>query len=155
MSGRPTPGFTDFIHIEQDHDLDNVRAHPRYKNFIASKDFYQKKDADRELAVLKKEFGDKYIYEIDPSTKLIFAADTDIETLNSVKKWLTAQAKSQWAQLFDHKPDQYVSIVLPSLADYKKIIRQPGVEGIYMHQAHMLIARRSGAGDDARIYART
>jgi hypothetical protein len=137
-------GFTDFIHIEQDADLDALRNHPRYKALLAAKDLYQKKDADRAVALLRRQFGDKYLFDLDPETKLIFAANTDAQTLADVKKWLTLQAKSQWAQLFDHKPDQYVAIVLPSLADFRKIITRPGVEGIYMHGARMLIARRLG-----------
>jgi hypothetical protein len=31
--------------------------------------------------------------------------------------------------------NQYVAIVLSSLADFRKIITRPGVEGIYMHGA--------------------
>jgi len=63
---------------------------------MAAKDKYQKKDAEREITNLKKILGDKYIYEVDTSAKLIFAANTDAETLTAVKKWLSAQAKSQW-----------------------------------------------------------
>lgn len=137
-------GFTDFIHIEQDPDLASLKSLPRYKRLMAQKDEYQKRDAERAVESLRKQFGQKYLFDVDAESKLIFAANTDPETLAAVKRWLTAQAKSQWAQLFDHKPDQYVAIVLPSLVDYRKIIRQPGVEGIYMHSARMLIARRLG-----------
>jgi hypothetical protein len=137
-------GFTDFIHIDQDPDLASLKSLPRYKRLIAAKDEYQKRDAERAVDSLRKQFGNKYLFDVDTDAKLIFAANTDSQTLAAVKHWLTAQAKSQWAQLFEHKPDQYVAIVLPSLADYRKIIRQPGVEGIYMHGARMLIARRLG-----------
>jgi hypothetical protein len=137
-------GFTDFIHIEQDSDLASLHNLPRYKAFLGNKDFYQKQEADRAVASLRRQFGDKYLFDVDAETKLIFAANTDAETLADVKKWLTMQAKSQWAQLFEHKPDQYVAIVLPSLLDYGKMIKMPGVEGIYMHSARMLIAKRLG-----------
>lgn len=137
-------GFTDFIHIEQDADLQSLRALPRYKALIAAKDHYQKKYATKSMEGLKKQFGEKYLYEVDTDSKLLFVADTDPQTLADVKKWLAAQAKSQWELLFSHKPDQYIAILLPSLADFKKIIRQPGVEGIYMHDNRVLIARRLG-----------
>ncbi len=137
-------GFTDFIHIEHDTDLDSLRNLPRYKSMIASKDFYQKQAAEAAVASLRKQLGTKYIFDLDVDTKLIFAANTDTQTLADVKKWLTMQAKSQWAQLFEHKPDQYVAVVLPTLADYNKMIKMPGVEGIYMHSARMLIAKRLG-----------
>lgn len=137
-------GFSDFIHIEQDTDLDSLRKLPRYKALIAAKEKYQKKDADRALAGLKKQLGEKYLYEVDTTAKLIFAANTDAQTLAAVKKWLSAQAKSQWEQLFEHHPDQYIAIVLPSSADYHKLVRMPGVEGIYMHNSRMLIAHSLG-----------
>jgi hypothetical protein len=137
-------GFTDFIHIEQDSDLESLHKLPRYKAMIANKDLYQKKAAEEAVASLRKQLGNKYLFDLDVDTKLIFAANTDAQTLADVKKWLTMQAKSQWAQLFEHKPDQYVAIVLPTAADYAKMIKMPGVEGIYMHSARMLIAKRLG-----------
>lgn len=137
-------GFVDFIHIENDTDLVSLRDLPRYKTFLKNKDAYQRKDADRDLTTLRQQFGDKYIYELDPANKLIFAANTDAQTLADVKRWLTMQAKSQWATLFENKPDQYIAVVLPSASDYRQLIRQPGVEGIYLPSARMLIARRLG-----------
>src|SRR6266487_2406953 len=94
-------GFTDFIHIEKDTDLDSLRNLPRFKQFLAKKDEYQRKAADRVVAWLKHEFGDGYLYDIDEKNKLIFATNTDKETLVATKKWLVAQAQSQWADLFE------------------------------------------------------
>jgi hypothetical protein len=141
-------GFTDFIHIEHDPDLASLRQLPRYKALIAAKDLYQKKDADRALANLRSKLGDKYLFDVDYENKLIFAADIDAQSLAAVKKWLTMQARSEREQLFSHKPDQYVAIVLPSPVDYRriisKIIDKRGVEGIYIHSLRMLIAGRLG-----------
>jgi len=96
------------------------------------------------MGTLRKQFGDKYLYEVDQANKLVFVANTDVATLVSVKKWLVAQAKSQWNDLFENKPDEYIVILLPSQVDYRKLIKQPGVEGIYMPAARTLIARRLG-----------
>jgi len=137
-------GFTDFLHIERDEDLASLREMPQYKALIAAKDQYQRKDAERAVATLRGELGDKYQFDLDPGAKLIFAANTDAQTLAAVKKWLGMQARSEWAQLFEHHPDQYVAVVLPSPEDYRKIIKRPGVEGIYVHGARMLIAKRLG-----------
>jgi hypothetical protein len=141
-------GFTDFLHIQQDPDLASLHELPRYKALIAAKDLYQKKDADRALANLRSKLGNKYLFDVDYENKLIFAADIDAQSLAAVKKWLTMQAKSQREQLFSHKPDQYVAIVLPSPVDYRRIItriiNKRGVEGIYIHSLRMLIAGRLG-----------
>jgi tetratricopeptide (TPR) repeat protein len=137
-------GFEDFLHIQHDPDLDSLRTLPRYLAMVAAKETYQKNAADQAIAKFKKQLGEKYIYQVDPVAKLIFAANTDSQTLAAVKSWLSAQARSQWRQLFEHHPDQYIAIVLPSEADYRKMVRMPGVQGLYMHDSHMLIARTLG-----------
>ena len=83
-------GFTDFLHIQSDPDLEALRHLDRYKQLIAKKDFFQKQDAQRALADLRDRFGDKYLYDIDAEAKLIFAADTDKQTLAAIKRLLTA-----------------------------------------------------------------
>lgn len=155
LSGRPqaamdyleraaAEGFTDFIHIERDTDLNALRDLPRYKSLLTRKDELQRKAADRVVAWLKREFGDGYLYEIDDKNKLIFATNTDSKTLAALKNWLVAQAHSQWDQLFEHRPDQYISIVLPSTEDYHQIVSKPGVGGFYNHDNRILIAQRLG-----------
>src|SRR2546421_2756650 len=139
-----TEGFTDFIHIEKDSDLNSLHNLERYKKFVASKADWQRKAADKVISALKRDFGDEYLYEVDEADKLIFATNTDPQTLAALKKWLSAQARSQWAQLFDHKPDQYISIILPSAEDYKLIVSRPEVGGFYNHDNRMLIAQRLG-----------
>jgi hypothetical protein len=137
-------GFTDFAHVERDPDLQSLRGLPRYKAIIALRDEFQRKAADRVMAWLKREFGEGYLYEIDEKNRLILATNTDEATLKELKRWLSDQANSQRRQLFSHKPDQYVSVVLPSSKDYKEIVRQPGVGGFYNPANRMLIAQRLG-----------
>lgn len=137
-------GFADFYHLERDTDLNSLRELPRYKQFIAKKGEWQRKAADKVIAMLRKDFGEGYLYEVDEADKLIFATNTDAQTLDAVKKWLSAQARSQWAQLFDHKPDQYISVILPSQEDYRLIVTRPEVGGFYNPENHILIAQRLG-----------
>jgi hypothetical protein len=137
-------GFLDFFHITKDPDLQTLHDDPRYQAFIAKKDYYQRKAADAVIAALKKEFGKDYLYEIDETDKLLFATNTDRPTLDALKQMLVRQAHSQWDQIFEHKPDQYIAIVVPSPRDYRKIVPQFGVEGFYNHEARTLIARGLG-----------
>ena len=81
---------------------------------------------------------------MDDADKLVFATNIDRATLDDLKHNLEAQAHSQWAQIFDHKPDEFVTIVVPSLADYKKLVRMPGVGGFYNNEAKILIAQHLG-----------
>ena len=137
-------GWVDFIHLDRDPDLNTLRALPAFKKFVGNKPLYQKRSAEKVIDTLRKQFGDSYLYELDAERKLIFATNTDRTTLGELKKWLTAQAGSQWQQLFEHKPDAYISVVVPSAADYKKIVRMPGVGGFYNDTAKILICQRMG-----------
>lgn len=137
-------GFTDFIHIEKDSDLDSLHEDPRWAAFLGKKSDYQHHAAEAAVKSLKEQFGQGYLYEIDDADKLIFATNTDRATLDALKNNLVRQAHSQWKMLFEHKPDQYIAVVVPSPRDYRKIVQMPGVEGFYNHDARTLIA--SGLG---------
>ncbi|HEX2972838.1 MAG TPA: PDZ domain-containing protein [Tepidisphaeraceae bacterium] len=137
-------GYTDFIHIEKDPDLQSLRDLPRYRDFLAHKEDYQRRVADLTLAWLQRELGEGYLFEIDTQNKLIFATNTDAPTLEALKKRLLIQASSLWEELFEHRPEQYISIVLPSPVDYRQIVSRPGVGGFYNHEKRILIAQRLG-----------
>jgi hypothetical protein len=137
-------GWTDFTHLGRDPDLKRLRDLPRYKDLVARKDVFQKRAAEKALAALKAQFGEKYLYELDEERKLIFATNTDKATLTELKHALQAQAASQWAELFTNKPDEFISVVLPSPADYKKLIRIPGVGGLYSDTDKILVAQKLG-----------
>jgi tetratricopeptide (TPR) repeat protein len=137
-------GFTDFIHISQDSDLDHLHGDPRYDAFLTKKDEYQKKAAQEAVKNLKEQFGSNYLYEIDDTDKLIFATNTDRTTLEDLKRNLIRQAHAQWTMLFDHHPEQYIQVVVPSPRDYRHLVPMPGVEGFYDPSDRTLIA--SGLG---------
>jgi tetratricopeptide (TPR) repeat protein len=137
-------GFTDFIHISQDTDLNSLRGDARYTAFLAKKNEYQLKVAQEAVKNLKEQFGADYLYEIDDTDKLIFATNTDQTTLDDLKRNLLRQAHAQWTMLFDHHPDQYIEVVVPSVRDYRKLVSMPGVEGYYNPLDRTLIA--SGLG---------
>ena len=137
-------GFIDFIHITQDTDLIGLHEDARYKAFMGRKDQYQRKAAEAVVDALKKRFGQDYLYEIDDADKLIFATNTDRPTLDALKQNLVRQAHSQWAQIFEHKPDQYIAVVVPTPREFHKIMPIQGVEGFYRHDVRTLIAKGLG-----------
>lgn len=139
-----TAGFTDFIKIEQDEDLSSLHKDAHWAAFLARKGEFQHMAAEKAVAKLKDEFGSGYLYEIDDQDKLIFATNIDKTTLDELKHNLLRQAHSQWDLLFSHKPDQYISVVVPSHRDYLKIVPIPGVEGFYNHEQRTLIAHGIG-----------
>ena len=137
-------GFTDFTILEHDPMLKSLRQLPRYQKLIARKDEIRHNAAELALSQLKARFGPKYIYEADEEKKLIFAAATDQATLDSLKADLFKQAATQWDLLFSHKPDEFIRIVIPTAADFRKLVHVPGASGIYLDESRTLYAQRMG-----------
>ncbi len=137
-------GFTDFTLAARDADLASLRADARFRAFLADKAVWQRRAAERVLENLRGRFGPDYLYEIDHDLKLIFATGVDRATLDELKVWLTRQARSQGADLFEHRPDAFVSVVIPSAADFRKVVWQENVAGAYYDATKMHVAKRPG-----------
>ena len=137
-------GFGDFALALRDPDLAPVRNLPRFRALLDNKDEWQRRAAERVLAGLRARFGDGYAYEVDPRHKLIFATNVTPEVLAELKESLAAQARGQGRDLFANKPEAYVSVVVPSAADYRKIMRFRNVGGVYFNATKTLVAQRPG-----------
>lgn len=137
-------GFTDFQLMQRDADLVSIRQSPRYQQLLSRKDELQKRAADSMVEFLKRDLGEGYLFEVDPANKMVYATNTDQQTLSALKLSLQAQSAAQRQMLFDHAPDQYVSIVLASPKDFRQIVHQRGVGGFYNQENRILIAQRLG-----------
>lgn len=131
-------GFTDFVHIETDKDLDNIRKERGYAQLMKRRDPIQKEAAEKSLATLKQEYGEGYAYEIDDKRKLIFATNLSMEVLQDLKKKLNRFADNHWAFLFKNRPSYYITIVCPSIQDFRKKVPNPAVGGFYNPQNKIL-----------------
>jgi len=137
-------GFTDFVHIETDKDLDNIRKERGYAELMKRRDAIQKDAAEKALANLKQEFGEGYAYEMDDKRKLIFATNLSMEVLQELKKRLNRFADNHWAFLFKNRPSYYITIVCPSVQDFRKRVPNPAVGGFYNPQNKILICLDKG-----------
>jgi hypothetical protein len=137
-------GFGDFDHLEADPDLERLRGSPRFARLMGRRDELQRKAAGRAVAAMKRRFGAGYLYEVDAAEKLIFATNVDRETLQSLRRSLQRQAASQWEYLFTHRPDQFITVVVPSAGDYKRLVPLGGIAGFYDPTSRTLIARQLG-----------
>lgn len=137
-------GINNFDHVARDPDLDPLHDLPRFKKILAERDRWQRKAAERVVKVLRDRFGPGYLYEIDEPHKLIFATNVSPEKLQELKQQLEAQARGQYRDLFSHKPDAFVSVVVPSADDYRQIMRLRNVGGVYFNASKTLVAQRIG-----------
>jgi len=133
-------GFTDFRHLEKDDDLTSLRSRPDYQALLARKDAVLRQRAETLLAELEEEFGEGYFCEVDHDNRLLFATNVDRRTLDDLRAYLPTYAQAQWASLFDHGFEQYVRVIIPKQASY----RRGGIGGYYRHNAHMLVAKTIG-----------
>jgi hypothetical protein len=144
LEGAADAGFSDFALVARDRDLATLRDTNRYKAILRRKDEYQRRAADRTVASLRARFGEAYAYGIDPGLKLIYATNVGGETLAELKDTIEAQARGLGRDLFANRPDAYVAVVVPSLKDYRRIMRYRNVGGAYFDAIKTLVAQRPG-----------
>jgi tetratricopeptide (TPR) repeat protein len=137
-------GFSDFALIARDPDLDSLRTLPRFVALVGRKDAYLRRAAEATVVALRNRFGDDYHYSIDAGQRLIFCTAAGGAALERVKDGLRRQARSLGAALFEHGPDAYVTVLLPTPADYAKLVRRRDVPGMYVYVNRTVLARETG-----------
>lgn len=135
-------GFSDFRHMQRDADLEAVRKSPAYQQLLTRNAQIQRDRARKIRADLRRRFGAGYICEIDEDCKLVFATNIDRQTLAELKTYLTGFAEAMWGDLFGHRFEQYVTIVIPSSGDRAPVRMKGG--GYYTHGQRMLVAGQIG-----------
>jgi len=135
-------GYSDFRHMERDSDLEALRKLPGYQDLLARNVEIQRTRAERIRAALRNRFGEDYICEIDHAARLVFATNTDRRTLEALKGRLTEFAEALWNDLFTHRFEQYVTIVIPSSGGKDVDWKKGG--GYYRHSQRLLVAKQIG-----------
>jgi hypothetical protein len=131
-------GWVGFVHLERDEDLENIRKEKGYRALVARKDELQKKRAEKINDELTKQFGAGCLHYIDDEHRLIFATTIDQRTLDELRATLTAYADALGKELFTHKPERYVTIIIP------KVWRDPLIGGFYNDANAVLTAKGFG-----------
>ncbi|RKY14666.1 MAG: hypothetical protein DRP63_08135, partial [Planctomycetota bacterium] len=137
-------GFTDFMHISHDPDLNNIRNRPEYKRLMDEAEKIMREGADRTVEQLKKQFGEGYTYYIDEERRLIFATNRSLDVIQRMKEHLRALADAEWADFFEHKPMYYISVVCPSKRDFRRLVPNRAIGGFYNPANKILICGNMG-----------
>lgn len=136
-------GYLDFAGMERDEDLQPLRSLAGYKQLIQKKDQAQLRYAQQVRDSLAKQFGSQCRYEIDQDNKLIFATNIDQPTLDELKRALPEHAQGLWTDMFNHRPEQFITVAVPAPDPSAKDDPILG-GGYYEHSKHMLIAHQIG-----------
>lgn len=131
-------GWVGFIYLERDEDLSNIRNEKGYRALLARRDELQKQRAQKINDSLTKEFGPDCRHYIDDEHRLVFATTIDQRTLDELRTTLTAYADALGKELFTHKPERYVTVVIP------KVWRDPLIGGLYNDANAVLTAKGFG-----------
>jgi hypothetical protein len=139
-------GFTDFPRIQREPDFDSIRNQRGFRRLIAAKEVWLRRTAEGTLVALRNRFGTNgYRYEIDPDLRLVYAVAADGPAFERLRERLKEQSTALQAALFEHKPDAYVTVLMPSVADYGKLVRFRNVPGLYVDDTKTLVAKFDAA----------
>lgn len=136
-------GYTDFAGMQKDEDLAALRELADFKTLIGKQEQAQLAQAKKIRDELAKQYGSQCVYEVDTANKLIFATNIDKQTLDDLKTSLLAHAQGLWNDMFDHRPTQFVTIVVPAPDPADKNDPILG-GGFYEHGKRTLIAHQIG-----------
>jgi hypothetical protein len=140
-------GFTDFPRIEREPDFNPVRNQPRFRGLIAAKDVWLRRTAEGTLVALRNRFGtNSYRYEIDREERLVYAVALDDAAFQRLRASLKEESIALGTALFEHKLDAYVTLLMPRVADYGKLVRFRNVPGLYVDDMKTLVAKVDAAG---------
>ncbi len=106
-------GWADFVHQERDEDLEALRKEAGYKALIGRKDQIQRDRARKINEELTKLYGEGSLHRIDDERRLVFATTVDRRTLDDLCAALQGHADALSKELFEFKPERYVTVVVP------------------------------------------
>jgi len=132
-------GWADFTHLERDPDLESLRKEKRYKDLIARRAEIQRERAEKINTELTKQHGKDCLHYIDDEHRLVFATTVDQRTLDELREMLEGYATALGKMLFQHRPERYVTVVIP------KVWRGGMIAGLYNDTEATLLSR--GIGD--------
>jgi tetratricopeptide (TPR) repeat protein len=133
-------GFAAIRHMENDPDLSSLHGSEAFRKLLARREEIHRQRAERIRDELHRRYGEGYIVEVDHAHRLVFATNTDRDTLNALRDDLTARAEALWEQLFDHRLEQYVTIIIPKPGT----IEMGRIGGVFRRSDATIVARRVG-----------
>ncbi|MDP6354570.1 MAG: PDZ domain-containing protein [Planctomycetota bacterium] len=122
-------GFINFVHMEQDADLDSLRKEKGYLELLKNRDEYVQKFKELRLSgiatALKNQGVDADSYEwfSDEERNFIYLHNRSKEELAQIRKGLNDFAEVTWKTIFKNRPSLPLYIVLLSSADTRKMFK--------------------------------
>jgi tetratricopeptide (TPR) repeat protein len=132
-------GWADFFHLERDEDLNPLREEAGYKALVGRKDQIQRDRAKKINDELTRRYGDGCLHSIDDEHRLVFATTVDQRALDELRATLQGYADALSKELFQFRPERYVTVVVP------KNWTGGMIGGLYNSESAFLTSRSIGS----------
>ncbi len=138
-------GMLDFEFLQSLEEFEPLRGYAPYEAFLERRDHFAEVFAARRLDALRERLGEAYTYRLDPEMRLIVATDRSDWVVDAITENLALTAEALWQELFAHRPEDFLSVLVPSRADFERFLQfsvSSDIGGVYMPQRRLLVARR-------------
>jgi predicted transcriptional regulator len=133
-------GYAGIRYMQHDPDLRGLHLFPGFQALLRKRDEIQRARAERIVAELKDRYGRDCLIEVDHKTRIIYASNTDRRTLEEVQQELSLRAEVLWRDLFDHRFEEYITVLIPKPGTVNMGI----AAGVYRHADSTLVVKRIG-----------
>lgn len=144
-------GYTDFHRMDRDPLLAGARSSPGYARIIAGWAPLLDQRGQANLEGMKASFAEGYTFASDDALRLHFASAVNAESFDAARGEIGRVADFVRAEgLFGPltvdaaRPHAWVSVLIPTPADFRRVLGASGVGGIYQDQTRRLIVRDIG-----------
>jgi hypothetical protein len=137
-------GFTDFTNLARNRSFASLHGTPRYEKLLGRRELIFHHAAEQAIAALRRQLGEHYLYDADEPHKLIFAVAIDRAALELLKSDLLTIESAEESEVFSYPPDEFVRIVIPSEADFARIVPSPHLGGDYDDTTRTAVSMRLG-----------
>ncbi|MGE0711135.1 MAG: PDZ domain-containing protein [Planctomycetota bacterium] len=136
-------GFSDFQHIRNDADLDNLRQEPGYLGLLAEEGKWLRKAASQKTVRLQRELASRgckgtYRVFVDKQRNFIWLHQKSEAEFQGIKQELDHYAEMQWRDLFRNRIKEPLHIVLLTREDGPAML-DPSVGGFFRPSTNTLI----------------
>jgi tetratricopeptide (TPR) repeat protein len=144
LRGAVEAGYLNLYQIKRDGDLDPLRAHNAYLDFLEAWPRLVDAETEDRIREAKRRLGGGYITESDDAHGLVYVTALDRFSHEEMKGRIGVLFDAAIDGLFGQGLETPVLVLVPNPTDYSRLVRWRGIGGLYLHDHYQLISRTTG-----------
>ena len=137
-------GMIEFDRLGRDPLLSPLQGFGPFNALLAEREVWLERMAARRVDALKSQLGEQYRCHVDRQHRLIIATGQNDDFLQGVIRKLSQYAAAQWTHMFRYRPEAWITVVLPTRADFRRFVPDPRIGGFYHPGRRLLVAQDVG-----------